>query len=149
MKLFPNARLIFTDTDSLYYYVETDDLEKVLFEHRELLDFSEYPTGHPFKSDENKMVLGKFKCETKGAPIIEIVCLKPKMYSYTYKQDNAGVVIKEKIKIKGVSRAAAKELRHQMYVKQLTDAKENYLTNRRIGSILHKIYSIKVDHITT
>ena len=144
MKLFPNARLIFTDTDSLYYYVETDDIEKVLFEHKEHLDYSDYPAGHPFKCDENKMVIGKFKCETKGAPIVEIVCLKPKMYSYTYKHDNPAQPIKEKIKIKGVSRAAAKELRHEMYLKQLNEAKENYLTNRRIGSVLHKIYTIKV-----
>ena len=147
MKLFRNARLIFKDTDWVYYYVETDELKKVLFDHREFLDFSDYPTDHPFKCDENKMVLGKFNCEKKGAAIIEIVCLKPKIYSYTYKQDNAGLVIKEKIKIKGGSRAAAKELRHQMYLNQLTHAKENYLTNRRIGSILHKIYSIKVVHI--
>ncbi len=80
MKICPNARLIFTDSDSWYYHVEIDDLEKLLFEHRDILDYSDYPAGHPFKSDENKMVIGKFKCETKGAPIIEIVCLRPKMY---------------------------------------------------------------------
>ena len=107
MKLFPNARLIFTDTDSLYYYVETDDIEKVLFEHKEHLDYSDYPAGHPFKCDENKMVIGKFKCERKGAPIVEIVCLKPKMYSYTYKQVNPAKPPIEKRKSKGVSRGAA------------------------------------------
>ena len=84
MKICPNAKLIFTDTDSLYYVAEVDNLEKLLYEHRELLDYSDSPADHPFKSDENKMVIGKFKCETKGAPLIEIVCLKPKMYSYTY-----------------------------------------------------------------
>ena len=49
MNRFPNARLIFTDTDSLYYYVEgEDDLEKKLFEDKirdKYLDFSDYPVG--------------------------------------------------------------------------------------------------------
>ena len=28
------AELIFTDTDSLYYYINTAEVEKKLFEHR-------------------------------------------------------------------------------------------------------------------
>ncbi len=144
MRLFPNAQLIFTDTDSLYYYVEMDNLEKILYENRELLDFSDYPEGHPFKNNENRMVLGKFKCETRGEPILEIVCLKPKMYCYLFKKDKATNLLIEKRKIKGVSRGAAKLLRHQIYVDQLTDAKENYLTNRRIGNRLNKLYTIEV-----
>ena len=86
MNRFPNARLIFTDTDSLYYVVEgVDDLEKRLFEDRErgkYLDFSDFPVGHAYRDQTNKMIIGKFKCETKGSPIVEIVGLRPKMYSY-------------------------------------------------------------------
>ncbi len=46
LKWFPMASLIFTDTDSLYYLIEGPDVEAKLFEHRDLLDFSEYPVGH-------------------------------------------------------------------------------------------------------
>ena len=151
MTRFPNARLIFTDTDSLYYVVEgVGDLEKRLFEDKDrdkYLDFSDYPVGHPYRDQTNKMVIGKFKCETRGAPIVEIVELRPKMYSYTIKGESAQAPLKEKIRIKGVSRAAAKTLRHQNYLEQLGEAKENYLTNRRIGSKLHQIHSIEVSHI--
>ncbi len=90
------------------------------------------------------MVIGMFKCETRGTAILEIVGLRPKMYSYNFKDENPTKPLKEKIRIKGVSRAAAKTLRHQMYSDQLGEAKENYLTNRRIGSKLHQIYSISV-----
>ena len=151
MNRYPTARLIFTDTDSLYYYVEVGDLEKTLFEDKErdkYLDFSDYPLGHPYRNEKNKMVIGKFKCETRGAAIVEIVGLRPKMYSYTTKGESAQAPLKEKIRIKGVSRAAAKTLRHQNYLEQLGEAKENYLTNRRIGSKLHQIHSIEVRHIT-
>ena len=41
LKWFPMARLIFTDTDSLYYSIEAPDVEANLFEHRDLLDFSD------------------------------------------------------------------------------------------------------------
>ncbi len=151
MTRFPTARLVFTDTDSLYYFVEgVADFEKQLFEDKEsdkYLDFSDYPVGHPYRNEKNKMVIGKFKCETRGAPIIEIVGLRPKMYSYTTKDASTQTGVKEKIRIKGVSRAAAKTLRHENYLKQFREAKENYLTNRRIGSILHQIHSIEVINI--
>ena len=148
MKRFPNARLIFTDTDSLYYYVEgVDDLEKMLFEDKDrdkYLDFSDYPEGHPYRNQTNKMVIGMFKCETRGTSIKEIVGLRPKMYSYTTTDASTPTGVKEKLRIKGISRAAAKTLRHQNYLDQLHEAQENYLTNRRIGSILHQIYTIAV-----
>ena len=63
MDRFPNARLIFTDTDSLYYYVEVDALEKRLFEDKDrdkYLDFSDYPIGHPYRNQTKKMVIGMF-----------------------------------------------------------------------------------------
>ncbi len=148
MKRFPNARLIFTDTDSLYYYVEgVPDLEKMLFEDKDrdkYLDFSDYPEGHPYRNQTNKMVIGMFKCETRGSSINEIVGLRPKMYSYTTTDASTPTGVKEKLRIKGISRAAAKTLRHQNYLDQLHEAQENYLTNRRIGSVLHEIYTIEV-----
>ena len=54
MDRFPNARLIFTDTDSLFYFVEgVPDLEKMIFEDKDrdkYLDFSAYPEGHPYRN---------------------------------------------------------------------------------------------------
>ena len=71
MKKYPEAKLLFTDTDSLYYEVETEDIEKELFERGDLFDYSDYPVGSPYRDETNKKVAGNFKCETKGASIIE------------------------------------------------------------------------------
>ena len=91
------------------------------------------------------MVVGKFKCETGGVHIVEFVGLRPKMYSiltkdYTDPKDKG----KEKIRVKGVARAAAKLLRHADFLNQLNSPTENYLTNRRIGSERHQIFTMEV-----
>ena len=56
--------------------------------------------------------MGKFKDETNGVPIKEFVGLKAKMYSYT-------VGNKENHTAKGISKAASRELKHEMYKKCL------------------------------
>ena len=38
-----NIKIIFTDTDSLYYEIKTDDVYKDLFQDKELIDNSYYP----------------------------------------------------------------------------------------------------------
>ena len=145
LEKYPQAKLLFTDTDSLYYHIETPDLEKELADDKTglkgWLDYSDY-TG-PYHDDSNKKLIGKFKCETKGAPIIELIGLRPKMYSYLYKESEAPEApTKEKHRVKGISRAAARSLKHEEYRKQLEAPTENYVTTRRFGSKLHQIYSI-------
>ena len=70
MKKYPAAKLLFTDTDSLYYQVETTNIEKEMFENKELFDYSDYPANSPYFDATNKKVMGKFKSETKGAAIL-------------------------------------------------------------------------------
>ena len=41
-KKYPKAELLFTDTDSLYYYIETWDLETELLRYHEMRDYSDY-----------------------------------------------------------------------------------------------------------
>ena len=76
------AKLLFTDTDSLCYHIRTDDVYRDLDQHRDLFDNSDYYKSSKFFFDENKKVIGKFKDESAGQPIIEFVGLKSKMYSY-------------------------------------------------------------------
>ena len=77
------AKLLFTDTDSLTYHIETEDIYQDLKENTEAYDFSDYPTNHILYSNENKKVIGKFKCETNGKIISEFAGLRSKMYSFT------------------------------------------------------------------
>ena len=142
---FPRARLIFTDTDSLYYSIEAPDVEEKLAQHKEHLDYSDYLSDHKYYDPTNKLKIGKFKCETKGASIIEIIALKPKMYSIVMRKDtDPASQIVEKQRIKGVSRATARDLRHLQYREQLDQPVENYQINRRIAHKSHQLYSCEV-----
>ena len=143
---YPQAQLLFTDTDSLYYYVQTWDLEVELLKYRNLFDYSDYEKSSVYYDDVNKKVIGKFKCETKGAPIVEFVGLRPKMYSILYKQKpERDSITSEKHRIKGISRTASKGLTHADYKAQLDCPIENYITNRRIGCKLHRVFGIEVE----
>lgn len=164
------AHLLFTDTDSLMYEIETDDLYYELthdafsleemenpafnWPHvqpaRELFDFSNYPPTHPEylpHFPENKAVVGLMKDEMASMPIVEYVGLRPKMYSFKaidVKPDGQIEYI-EKHRAKGIQRVVASNFTHQQYLDQLRHPEENYVLNRRLGSHLHDIYGIEVD----
>ena len=79
-----NIKLMFTDTDSIFYFYEikTDDVYEDLLKDKELFDNSNYPKNSEFFFDENKKVIGKMKDEAAGMPIKEFIGLRSKMYSY-------------------------------------------------------------------
>ena len=48
------AKLLFTDTDSLTYEIETEDVYEGLWKSKELFDNSDYPKGSEYEFQENK-----------------------------------------------------------------------------------------------
>ena len=70
------AKLLFTDTDSLTYEIETNNAYKDFFKDKSKFDNSDYPENSPYFNKTNKKVLGKFKDEASGVPIIEFVGLR-------------------------------------------------------------------------
>ena len=76
------AKLLFTDTDSLCYHIITDDVYEHLYLSKDMFDNSDYSKSSKFFFDENKKVIGKFKDEAAGNPIVSFIGLKSKMYSY-------------------------------------------------------------------
>ena len=52
------------------------------YKDKALFDNSDYPKSSKFFFDNNKKVIGKFKDEAAGEPIVEFLGLKSKMYSY-------------------------------------------------------------------
>ena len=75
-----SCSLLYTDTDSFLLEIETKDVYADMAQNSKLYDTSDYPKDHPLHSEKNQKVLGKMKDETKGVPIAEAVCLRPKMY---------------------------------------------------------------------
>jgi len=56
-----DCRLLFTDTDSFCYSVQTDDLYDDMTTFLEHLATSSYPNDHPLYTSQKAKVLGKFK----------------------------------------------------------------------------------------
>ena len=69
------AKLLFTDTDSLTYEIETNDAYNDFFKDKNKFDNSDYPENSPYFNKINKKVIGKFKDEASGIPIIEFIGL--------------------------------------------------------------------------
>lgn len=61
-----NIKLLFTDTDSLMYEIETPNLNEDIVKYKSMFDLSNYPVDHPFHDDANKKIVLKFKNETAG-----------------------------------------------------------------------------------
>ena len=143
------ARLLFTDTDSLMYEVETEDFYQDMVDNAELFDMSNFEVTNPYYKPEfqdNKAVVGLMKDEAAGFPIVEFVGLRPKMYSFKAAkvQADGKCTFFDKHRAKGLQRAAAAKITHDQYLAQLMHPEENYVLNRRLGSRLHKIYGIEV-----
>ena len=140
-----DARLLFTDTDSLCYEIVTEDIYDDMLQDVCLFDTSEYKEDNPLHSTANKKIIGKMKDETHGIPIQEFVGLRPKMYSITYTEENKEV---EKKTAKGIKKSVTRrDIRHESYKKCLFEKKQTMATMNQIRSEGHKIYSIKLNKI--
>ena len=78
-----NSWLLFTDTDSLLYEIETEDIYEDFSNNKEMIGFSNYPIKSKYYDKLNKLVISKMKDETANVAIEEFLGLKPKMYSYS------------------------------------------------------------------
>ena len=142
-KKYPEAQLLFTDTDSLCYHIETEDIYSDLFADRELFDNSHYPSDSKFYFSENKKVIGKFKDETAGVPIREFIGLKSKMYSISL--DNE----KFSKKAKGVKKnVIRKGISHGDYLDVLNQSKVMHHKMKTIRSDCHQISSYEINKIS-
>ena len=83
---YPRAnqlRLLFTDTDSIAYAVQTDDIHRDMGDDAaSRYDFNEYPLDHPLYGTSNRKALGFFKDELNSVPMREFVGRRPKCYAF-------------------------------------------------------------------
>ena len=137
------AKLLFTDTDSLMYEIQTDDVYKDLFVDKEKFDNSDYSKDSPFYFGENKKVIGKFKDEAAGIPITEFVGLKSKMYSYI-KGNGEGNKTAKGVK-KNVIR---NDMRHVNYNDVLMNNTQMRHKMRSIRSVKHQLGTYEINKIS-
>ena len=137
------AKLLFTDTDSLMYEIEIEDVYKDLFVDKDKFDNSDYPEDSPFYFGDNKKVIGKFKDEAAGVPITEFVGLKSKMYSYI-KDNGEGNKTAKGVK-KNVIR---NDMRHVNYNDVLMNNTQMRHKMRSIRSVKHQLGTYEINKIS-
>ena len=134
------AKLLFTDTDSLMYEIQTENFYKDIsadVKHR--FDTSDYPPNHSsgIPSGFNKKVLGMFKDEAGGKVIDKFMGLRAKLYSYKMFEGE------ESKKGKGMKKLVVKKcIAHEDYKKCLFTGKMNIIRSHR-----HEVYTEEVNKI--
>ena len=137
------AKLLFTDTDSLTYEIQTEDSYKDFWNDKDKFDNSDYPADSPFYDASNKKVMGKFKDEAAGKPITEFIGLRSKMYSYT-KDDG----INNKT-AKGIAKNVIKKvIKHEDYKNILFNNEQMYHNMKTIRSDLHILKSFSLNKVS-
>ena len=137
------AKLLFTDTDSLTYEIETKDAYKGFFKDKSKFDNSDYPENSPYFNKTNKKVIGKFKDEAAGVPVVEFVGLRSKMYSYMKDNDKGGKTAK------GIKKnIITKNIKHEDYKEVLFNNKQMHHTLKTIRSNNHQLGSFELNKIS-
>ena len=133
-----DAKLLFTDKDSLVYEIKTEDVYENFYQDKNLFNFREYPLDSKLFDPDNKKLIGKKKDEFKGRIISEFVGLKSNMYSLI------GGDGEEVTKAKGVN----KKIRHEEFVHVLFNKKVVRHNMKRIQSKLRRIGTYDVCKIS-
>ena len=140
------TKLLFSDTDSLMYEIQTEDFYKdISGDVKNRFDTSNYPENHPsgILTGINKKVLGKMKDEAGGKIIKEFVGLRAKLYSYKMYEGE-----KEIKKCKGIKKQVVESsISHEDYKTCLLTGKEQLRKQNILRSYSHEVYTEEVNKV--
>ena len=139
-----NQKLLFTDTDSLCYEIETEDFyEDISNDVEKGFDTSNFPKDHPSGiQGKNKKVPGMMKDEAGGKIIEGFIGLRAKLYSYKMFEG------KEEKKCKGIKKSVIKKnISFDDYKECLFSKKPQMRKMNVIRSRKHEVFSETVNKI--
>ena len=143
-KFGKKQKLLFTDTDSLCYEIETEDFfADIAGDVKQLFDTSNFDKNHPSGiQGKNKKVPGMMKDEAGGKIIEEFVGLRSKLYSYKMFEG------KEEKKCKGIKKVVVKkQISFEDYKECLLSKQPQMRKMNVIRSHQHEIFSETVNKI--
>ncbi|XP_070526566.1 uncharacterized protein [Cardiocondyla obscurior] len=133
------CKVMYTDTDSLIYYIKCDDVYETMKRDINRFDTSDYAPDNVYNMPlVNKKVPSLMKDENNGAIMTEFIRLRSKMYALRVdgKSDTK--------KIKGVkNNIVAKTIAFDDYVRCLREEIEMTRQQTCIRSKLHEVYTIR------
>ena len=134
-------RLCMTDTDSLLYHIQTENLYEELRDMG-IVEFSNYPEDHPCYDKTNGGKLFYLKDESAGKPIKCFVGLRAKSYSVQYDDEKYNKMVG-----KGVPRSKLRSITHEDMLKVLeTHLIKNVMSNQ-LRSFKHTMFSIRQEKV--
>ena len=118
-------------------------LVKIFFKDKSKFDNSDYPENSPYFNITNKKVIGCFKDEAAGVPVVEFVGLRSKMYSYMKDNDKGGKTAK------GIKKNVIENnLTHENYKAVLFNDKQIHHKIKTIRSEKHQLGSFELNKIS-
>ena len=137
------AKLLFTDTDSLTYEIETEDVYQDVWHDKDKFDSSDYPENSPYYDKTNIKVIGKFKDEAASAPVVEFVGLRSTMYSYIKNDEIDGKTAK------GIKKNIIKNnIKHEDYENVLLNEKQLGHKMKTLRSNRHQLGSYEINKVS-
>ena len=138
-----NAKLLFTDTDSLTYEIEAEDIYRDFWNDRDKLDNSDYSESSAYFDKTDKKVIGKLYDEATGVPINEFIGLRSKMYSYIKDNQKGGKTAK------GIKKNVIKNnIKHEDYKNTLFNNQQMRHRMKTIRSKNHKLGSYEINKVS-
>ena len=108
-----------------------------------MFDNSDYPENSPYYCNANKKVIGKFKDEACGVPIVEFIGLKSKMYSYIKIDETGGKTAK------GIKKNVIKNnIKHEDYKNVLLNNEQLHHKMKAIRSQKHQLGSYEINKVS-
>jgi hypothetical protein len=130
--------LLYTDTDSFVYSIESENLYKELVPFaQKYFDFSNYPKDHFLYSSSNKRVPGMFKDELASGVADTFIALRSKMYCIKINGKNIKTA-------KGVKKSVVEQSLH--FEDYLNCLMNNVQTEHYFKSINSRAHSVKTFH---
>ena len=135
------TRLLFTDTDSLTYEIEAEDVYMDFWNDKDMFDNSDYPESSPYYCNANKKIIGKFKDEAFGIPITEVLSLRCILMS----KDNE----KGGRTAKGIKKNVIKNnIKHEDYKNTLINNEQMHHKMKTIRSQRHQLGSYEINKVS-